>query len=1142
MKSFFKFLLVFFIWLVVLGLCLGVCILLEQELQLGVMIFLGILFTWYFIKFLIFIVKRINAKNRVEKLINHDKDSTGTKKISLLQFFIKRDIDKHISKVIKAINRIGSKSNSAPTKWVMHLKINNTDGQWLYSKSVNRPKVTEPVFNEHPFINWLVFNEFVLLDVDEYLLSENNGAAQLEWYQLLNGLAASDKVMPVDSIVFSVNVNTIETALEQQKLADQLRRHYEDIRTFCGVEVNINIVLIGMDKLNGIDTWLSNLDPILKQKAFGVINSGTSSAEQLVQQTFSELGAVFSQGSLSYLVKYGYEQTAAELPFKASEIEDALTKCLTRLFSNNSFQNAPNCSGLFLVMEQESNFCFVEGLLEQPSLSWPYAVKTNVVTLSYKEKRKRKLLYLAGCSSLFGMIYLIYGQSMASLDQLMDKYQSKEFNLNNQSGLLESISARHELINDLQTLNVAHWFAQGNDPLKLNVLRAKTIDKIQKNILNPLDEVFLSDINKFDEMSINRKVDYITVLSRRINLINSAINGTGINDLALMPQPYNASFIRTMPAQLIEKINTVYLQRIDLLQQSGREKLNTLLSKEKTQFQNSIISLLSSNNDNLEWLTNWVNQNQSIKDITLASYWQGTVLDADDIKVPRVYTVAGKAVIDSFFSDLRLALGEDNQFLAVYQPKFIEQYQINYLASWGAFLTSFNLGEKTLATRDQWLNVINNLTTGRNIYFKLLNELDFQLAPFKDSENVPQWLEFALYYQDMLALGEDKVNSNKKKNAVLTKLALKLIGSTGAVGKAIAGSAKSGLKTQKKLDKASGSGPGPTERELNLQQAATELDNYKSTLADLVFKVEQKSESYKNAVGYFSNPDNPAAAGTSLAAAQGSIQKLQGLVGKSGISTAPFWQIYTGPVSLLEQFMVKEAACKLDDFWQEKFLFELQGVPSAKFESFAYGEGGILWGFIDSYIQPFIYAKKAGIYTNKRVNELGLPFLPDYLSYLSTVKDFSKRQKFESFSLDITSKPTSLNNSALLYVSKTQLALQCASGEQKIENNNYITSQHFTWEQSCGPVSLSFQIGNKTIVKSYPGQDGLKHFLNDFKAGKKRFETEEFAEHFYVLDQFKIRYLDVTFEIEGGAKLLSALNQQPPSPPKNLAMCWSRYE
>ena len=1136
MKSFLKFMLVLFIWLIVLGICIATTVLLELEIMLGIWVFVAVLATWYGIKLFIYLFKRLAAKNRVEKLINIGTSSQSKKTLSSFQFLFKKDIDKHLNK-IQAFVKHSDISSANTIKWVMHLKVDNSDGDWVKAQSINKPKITDSTLTEYPYIDWHIFNDFMMLDVDAYLISQDNPAAKSEWLQLLNGLAGTKRVFPVDSLLISINVNAIETIIEQQKLADLIRTQYEDIKTYCGVEIKINIALIGLEQLSGIDSWLANLDPFLKQKMFGYINEHQVPIEQLVKEHFSELKVIFNQGALSHLVNEGFSVEAAQLPAKANEIEQSLSRCLNRLFANNSFQSAPKCSGLFIVMKEHSVDCFVDGLLEGSAFTWSDAIKNKVVTQSDIVKRKRYITYASASAFLVSLIFITFDRNIETINAVFDDYKSQQLNLDSQSGLLSDITLRYSIIEQLEALNISHWLPTGNDPLKLNLMRANVINKIENGIITALDEKFSTNLQQ-SELSLDKRVDYINILSRRINLIKAAQSGANIDELALMPQPYDSGYISDIPREILEDINNVYLLRFSLISASSNSRHSAGLESEKQNYQKQVVNLLSQTNDNMQWLVDWVNENQSIKNITLQSYWQGTLPLTSEIVVKKAYTVAGKEVIDNFFNDVTQALGQDNAYLLKYKPLFLQDYRVNYLANWGYFLSEFEQGQSTLADRNQWLNVINNLTTSRNIYFKLLNDVDFQLASFKDDPDVPKWLEFSLYYQDMLALSDDQVNNNKKKNAVLTKLALKVIGKTGAVGKAISKSAKSGLKTQKKLDKANGSGPGPSERELNLQKAATELDNYKAKIAEIVFSVEQKQASYTNISGLYTNSDNPTSAGTSLSAVQMSLASLQGLIGKEGLDTAAFWKVYKGPVQLLESFMAQETACKLNDLWQEKILFEIEGVPDYKLDSFAYGETGILWSMIDSDISPFLRAKLGGGYSYKRLGDNYIALTPSFLNYLTRVKDFGMRQKFESFSLDITANPTSLNPSALLYVSQTDLVLNCASGPQSLVNNNFIVKKHFAWDQSCGPVSLSFTIGNKKIVKEYPGQDGLTHFMEDFKSGKKRFELETFPESFYVLDQFKIRYIDASFILEGAGKLLSSLNQQPPKPPKLIAQCW----
>jgi len=1141
MKKVLKFLLIVFIWLIVSGLCVAGVILFDLPVTQGLWIFAGIFVTWYFTKFIIYLYRRWRAKQRVEKLINVDSGDDQKKKLSLIQFFAQKDIDKYLTRVINRINQsdLGKFNHSTNSlTWAIHLKIDNNHGQWLHCETINKPKLNDPLFNEFNHIEWIVYNQFMMLDVDAYLMKENNPSAKNAWLQLLNGLSYSKKSKSLDSLVVSIHIDDLSSEQRLQQISDLIRTKYEDIKEYCGIELSISIVLIGLDELNGVDTWLDNLGDEWKSKVLGCVNTNNANANIMVKQCFEELHKIFNQGSLSYLISNGFNVNAANLPGKAKQFETALSALFERMFYSSQFQCSPKCAGLFLVMKSQGSQIFVNSLLESSALCWLPAEFTNHKTISDIEKRKKKLVYVAASTALSVLLFIIHDVNKDNIENIFKGYQQELSGSTKQQQLVDNLTSRYDLVQNLSGVNLAHWLPSKNDPLNIPIIRSQLINDINEILIAPIDQGFDEKLKSFDSSDLDTKIDYLNILIRRINLLKAASKASILENLNNLPQPYDQSYIDTIPVESLQAINQIYTKSLELKQQSSKDGYRINWQKDINIYESKLSAILLASDGDMQWLVDWVNQNSSIKDIKLKDYWHGTKNTEIKLQVDRAYTVSGKLIIDSFIEQLRLALGSQSTFLREYLPLFKLQYERNYLSSWGAFLKGFNLGQSSLSNREQWLNVINDLTTGRNIFFKLLNDADYQLSEFKNMDVRPDWYEFVVYYQDMLALGQDKVQGNKKKNKVLTKLALKMIGATGALGKAVATSGKSTLKTKKKIDKASGSGPGPSEREINLQEAANNLDNYKKTLSDMVFSIEQRAESYNNIKGLFEFYENPTGAGTLLATSQTSIKKLQGLIGKAGSSTASFWNVYTGSTNILENFMVQESACHTNKDWKDDYLFELDGVPLYKLDTFAYGEAGVLWTFVEDKLKPFITPKKGGGYSFKRISDKHLPLSSELLNYLTRAKDLSNKQKFESFDLDITAKPTNLNKNSILYVSKTELAIQCSDGEQVLTNNNYINSKKFNWDASCGPVNIRFTIGNKVVEKNYPGEMGLLKFLKDFKTSKKRFEMEEFPQHFYVLNQFNIRYLDVNFEIEGGLKLMHSLDQKPPTPPSNIATCW----
>ncbi|ABM01892.1 conserved hypothetical protein [Psychromonas ingrahamii 37] len=1139
MKKFLKFLLVVFIWLVIFGVCVAGSLLLGATEVEGIQVFLAIFIAWYAIKFCIYLYKRWQAKQRVEKLINIDASTKEKTKLSFFQFLFPKSIDKHIKRVLKRINHnVSSDENQQEADFIMHIKMDNKHADWLYTETVNRPQIADPIFSEYKYLQWIVLNDLVILDVDSYLIKNADSAANSEWLQLLNGLASSEKSKSLDGLLISIHVADLVDPATRSQIADQLRKKYEEIKEYCGVEVPVNISLLGLEERKGVDDWLGQLSNDWKKQTLGVINQQKEPVKNIIQSCFSKIQAIFKQGSLDYIVNQGFDETVANLPHKIKDIQDSVELFCSRLFSSNSFQGKPVCSGLFLVMAEKNKAVFVDDLLEQSALCWLPAISMNKNTASDIEKNKRLWTYLSATTVLVILLGTLYNSDKNNIEQIYQDYESQLSKSEDQVKVRDNLESRYQLITKLNDVNISYWLPLSESVFNIPTLKAELANDIQDVLISPVDKYFEDNIKQLSNKNIDSKVDYLNILMRRINVLSAASKGASLTDLAELPQPFDSAYIDNMSPDMIDGLNSLYIKSLFMIKDANDASYLKNWQQQITKYRNDISTLLLSSNGTMDWLIDWVNHNGKVDSVQLSDYWQGSRHIQSPILIEGAYTLAGKTIIDDFSEQILYALGEEHPFLLKFLPVFQQQYQHNYVAKWGAFLKNFHTGTATLSSRSEWLNVINNLTTGRNIFFKLLNDADYQLAPFNDLEDKPDWFDFSLYYQDMLALGEDEAQSNPAKNKVFTKLALKVVGSLGPVGKAISGSGKKALKTKKKLDKASGSGPGPSERALNLQEAGKGLDEYKGLIADLVFNIEQQKESHKSIRAFFEFENNPIDEGTVLANAKLNIMNLQGLIGKAGNSTASFWNVYIGSILVLENFMLEESACLLEKSWEEDFLYELEGVPAYKLDEFAYGESGVLWSFFDKTLQPFIQNKRGGGYSFKKVVEKKIPLSPDLLDYLIRAKDLKTRQKFKSFDLFMTAKPTDTNANSLLYVSETDISLICEAETQTLVNKNYIVNKLFKWDETCRSVSLKLKVGNKILEKVYSGDDGVFNFLDDFKSGVKRFELEEFPVYFYELNSYRIEYFDVKLNIKGADRLRQALSIKPPQPPESIAQCW----
>lgn len=323
-----------------------------------------------------------------------------------------------------------------------------------------------------------------------------------------------------------------------------------------------------------------------------------------------------------------------------------------------------------------------------------------------------------------------------------------------------------------------------------------------------------------------------------------------------------------------------------------------------------------------------------------------------------------------------------------------------------------------------------------------------------------------------------------------------------------------------------------------LNDAAAELDNYKRAIADLVYNIERRKFAYSNVAAWFENPDNPAGAGTALGNALASIRKLQGLIGKSSSTNQAFWSIYVGPIVLMQEYMLSETACLVEDKWQKEFLADLDGVPEYKLPEFVYGDAGVLWAFVDNQVAPFVERRAGAGYRLARVDEQKITLVPDFLMFLTQSRDQKVVQKFNQFKLAVEALPTNVDKEALLYVSKTQVQVECGENIQTITNRNFPVEYVLNWDQTCGPTKIEFTIANRTLTKHYPGSQGLLNFLKDFEDGSHEYGIEEFPDHFYAMNEFKISTINANLAINGAGRLIQMLSHKPVHVPQKIAQCW----
>ena len=148
MKTFFKVLLLIVIWTFIAVACVAGTVFysnavaqIDDPFRLGAIIFAAIFFVWYGIKLIVYLIRRWQARRRVERLVNVEAAPGTEKKFSFFQYFERKAINRHIDKVFLMLAKAMPASNSRAMhelKCLLHVNFDNAHGHWWSVGSVSK--------------------------------------------------------------------------------------------------------------------------------------------------------------------------------------------------------------------------------------------------------------------------------------------------------------------------------------------------------------------------------------------------------------------------------------------------------------------------------------------------------------------------------------------------------------------------------------------------------------------------------------------------------------------------------------------------------------------------------------------------------------------------------------------------------------------------------------------------------------------------------------------------------------------------------------------------------------------------------------------------------------------------------------------
>lgn len=1148
MKTFLKILLYTVIWLVISAIVIGLTVFAGGDLEQGITYAVGVFVAW-----LVFLAVRKGilyylAKRKVENLVNVEQEQQSRLPFNLSFSTEKSELQLNFRDMVKLLKASYLKVHGDPMyvlPWYLIIGQKSSGKSFLLeNSSLSLPTIDLNGLDKTASdINWKLYNQAIGIDVPSQYINTDDQSGK--WLQLLGLLQKYRNKEAINGVIVTIPMQDLLSENSQLLIekAVESRRAIEQLMQQLHIQVPVYVVITQSDKMPGFSDWLQTLAPSQLSQPMGEVNNDKLGAQTFVSQTVSTLSERIKQLLLNSINDNDVTPELLLLPSQIEKLERHLAIYCESLFQSNPYQKTPFFRSLYFTAAAPSatkvgitNSVFSQDLLSNVIPN----ERAMVSSISKAEKivRNQKLGKAFAWNSTFAAVFVALYFGYSSDKELLNNTVNENAGSFEESIQLStnvrSLYDYRDMVTRLEDHSWLPWMGYSETPDFIVKLQNLFSERVKSRIVEKTDDYFVKELAKrFTEnsdMSEEKIVAFISTLVRRLNIIDAYLDGEDVDSL---PPPYSeadADFFGIQDPNIVDQLNTLYLQSLhwslnkaDIKQEAKLldEQLNDILLKSK----------------NLtKWLIPWANKVANSSEVKVSDYWgMGTGLIQQDTKISGAYTVEGKEVIDQFISQIKQT-GRYEEVLNEILPGFEDEYKKQYLQSWESFAKNFNKGTSKLNSRNEWLLVVNNLSTGRNIYFNALNLVNQQIEPYKDDAELPDWATMMLYYEDMRAFAPEE-KTDGAQNKMLTKMALKVVGKAGPIGKAIAGAGKKGMKAKKKMDKGK-SGPSPDERQLQLEEAGKLLGEYRQSQSDFVYSAEMRTVSHNSISGLYTTPDNPASGEGSLAMAYSSLKKLQAIVGKESNTNKAFWSLYSGAIDLMQSYMLQESSCEVQDVWEQEFLSNIDGVPSYKLPNMVFGEQGMLWSFLDTELAPFVTKRLGAGFVAKKVQHDKYPLNPEFLEFAAKADD-ARKTKRDFYPVQIRTLPTSTNLDAKYTVSKTSLELLCSDGPTMLVNKNFSTSKLFKWQESCTDVNLTINLGRFVLEKKYTGELGFPNFLNDFKSGQKRFTSSEFPEQTDKLREAGVSYVDVKYVMSGHDVLITALDSKQLKIPRNIAACWS---
>lgn len=656
-----------------------------------------------------------------------------------------------------------------------------------------------------------------------------------------------------------------------------------------------------------------------------------------------------------------------------------------------------------------------------------------------------------------------------------------------------------------------------------------------------------------------------------INFIQARLKGAELQQLAQLPSLVPVDPNSPLSAALLRRLN-----RLDQAAIAWNDDEQGFLNNRLTNSQSLLAQQAYGGEPVLGWLLNLPTAMSATDEVTLAGFWQqgvrssgaptpgargasaGTAAARQQTRVQPAFTHAGRQAIWHFLDEMGDAVQDPARF-AQARKRFELWYREQRLDAWRQFVTRFPEGEQLLAGEASWRNALIRAADARDPYSLLIDRLASEFADDPESA-LPHWL--------VLARTLSRLQTEQRVGAFVQS------SQAGSVFSTLNGV---GGRAMKQVFQSPSEAEGTLRRDFALR---TRLRDFRTQLDSTMREaLDGAGKAYPLAADFHAFGVDPAVKESSLRASATALQALRSGSGQNLPGDAIIWNLVSGPLHLLISYVEQQASCTVQQGWESGVLWPLQSATSmTQIVDQLFGQQGTVWAFADGPAKPFLRREATRI---DLVETLGsrLPVTPAFLPMLNgavnkRVEQLVKQQQLEVaqqkqkielekaqlassqslkdveqgladgakeletlrakvLPLGITAQPIQVNPEARSRPFQATLTLQCAAGNKVLNNFNFPVTERLNWSLTqCGEAQLQIRVDDLMLTRSYPGEQGIVRFVEEFRDGSFEFGPADFPASRERLDSLGVNRIRVRYDFEGQDELLKTtariaeLNQQ----------------